>query len=927
MTLVDALPKQNQPRSIYSPVTLIFWLLVHPSAWRSALQMIDPQLPADFCLACLSRPQWKNVRLVGFILFAWISQSILVPVFTSIVLFIVGGHPQDILHSAIVASGYIFSATMAAAFLTSFGSALVLGAGLGAGITLLAGQTDYFFFPIAVASGLAGAAQLNLSHSQGQQNFSRNLAGLVSGFLVTLGIVAVFYGITSGKLAGSPQAPEVGEPIGFELVPSFLLLVLPLAFASVLGGLKLRTSLAVARLWKIALGMALLAMLGYLGLLTLPASNPLLYSAAGLSGGIFISMLFGMAWSLADRFGGPHAAAVASALVAGIGWMPLAPYVVMDYDYIPENTLLTIGLLLGAFTISLWRPVLLFPLAVIWNNLLYTLDLRRPNGPLRYFWRHAAFWDERQRLTWPGLDDYLLLLSERESQRFPDTMLYLSVGGQRRAVQQAELELSARQLESCRDIQTLASCYRLTVGRSLSGLASNLLATFARISQDTERALRQASDYQSRLQLGLVRDQLSNLKRELVLSNDHLARRFTRVAAHWYRLVTDHLEMVARHAQATCEIENPYICGIPLSDQQSLFVGRTDIMARIESLLLEGHRPPVLLYGQRRMGKTSLLLNLSHFLSEAIVPCYVDGQSLAGMRDVEEILPHALEKVRQSAGQQRNLELPPLDISGRDESLFLRITRWIELVENLLEQRDQTLLFMLDEFEALESSMAANLSSARMYLGLARHVVQHHPRFKILLTGAHTFDETRHWAEFLINAQMVKVGYLHPQEALQLIEYPVQNFSLAYSADASRRILELTRCHPLLVQSLCFEMVALKNEQPPPGRFTATLEDVEEAARRSLVSNTFFFQDVRQTQITPAAAAMLDVLAAQGDCSYLSTERWRQSCRQNFEENLALLLKRDLVEPYQDGYRLQIELVRAWFSRQIEGRRVHSSSS
>ncbi len=889
--------------------------------------MIDPQLPADFCLASLSRSQWKNPRLVRFILFAWISQSVIVPLLASIILLIVGSQPQDILSSAIVASGYIFSATMAAAFLASFGSALVLGAGLGAGITLLAGHTDYFFFPIAVASGLAGAAQLNLSRAHGQQNFSRNLAGMVSGFLVTLGIVAVFYGITSGKLAGSPQTPEVGEPIGFNLVPSFVLLVLPLAFASVLSGLKLRTSLAVARLWKTALAMALLAMLGYLGLLTLPASNLLLYSAAGLSGGIFISMLFGMAWSLADRFGGPHAAAIASALVAGIGWMPLAPYVVMNYDHIPENTILTVGLLLGALTISLWRPVLLFPLVVIWNNLLYTLDLRRPNGPLRYFWRHAAFWDETQRLLWPGLADYLLLLNERDPQRLPDTMLHLSAGRQRHAVQQAELELSARQLESCRDINTLASCYRLTMGRSLSGLASNFLAAFAHISQDTERALHQASDYQGRLQLGLVRDKLSNLKRELVLSNDRLARRFTRVAGHWYRLVTEHLESITRHAQAACEVENPYICGIPLSDQQSLFVGRTDIMARIESLLLEGHRPPVLLYGQRRMGKTSLLLNLRHFLSEEIVPCYVDGQSLAGMRDAEEILPHALEKVRQAALQQRSLELPPLDTSDREESLFLRITRWIEQVENLLKQRSQTLLFMLDEFEALESSMTANLSRARMYLGLARHVVQHHPRFKILLTGAHTLDETRHWAEFLINAQMVKVGYLHPQEALQLIEYPVQNFSLAYSPAASRRILELTRCHPLLVQSLCFEMVTLKNEQAPPARFTATLEDVKEAARRSLVSNTFFFQDLRQRQITPAAAAMLDVLAAQGEFSYLSTERWRQSCQQNFEENLALLLKRDLVEPYQDGYRFQIELVRAWFSRQMEERRVYSSSS
>ena len=70
----------------------------------------------------------------------------------------------------------------------------------------------------------------------------------------------------------------------------------------------------------------------------------------------------------------------------------------------------------------------------------------------------------------------------------------------------------------------------------------------------------------------------------------------------------------------------PYITGIPLTEHQEVFVGRTDIGSRIEQLLLDQRRPPLLLYGQRRMGKTSLLHNLGRLLPSTVVPLFVDLQ-------------------------------------------------------------------------------------------------------------------------------------------------------------------------------------------------------------------------------------------------------------------------------------------------------------
>ncbi len=59
---------------------------------------------------------------------------------------------------------------------------------------------------------------------------------------------------------------------------------------------------------------------------------------------------------------------------------------------------------------------------------------------------------------------------------------------------------------------------------------------------------------------------------------------------------------------------NPYITDRPLSDQD-LFVGREQVLANLGQAL-EGHQRLLLLYGQRRIGKTSLLGQLPTYLGE-----------------------------------------------------------------------------------------------------------------------------------------------------------------------------------------------------------------------------------------------------------------------------------------------------------------------
>src|SRR5205823_6690716 len=75
-------------------------------------------------------------------------------------------------------------------------------------------------------------------------------------------------------------------------------------------------------------------------------------------------------------------------------------------------------------------------------------------------------------------------------------------------------------------------------------------------------------------------------------------------------------------------IDNPYISGSALKSNNSLFVGRRDLVRQLEQALNRGvYRPSFFLTGERRMGKTSTLNQLSILLGARYLPITFDLQS------------------------------------------------------------------------------------------------------------------------------------------------------------------------------------------------------------------------------------------------------------------------------------------------------------
>lgn len=892
------------PQSFFlGSIRLLFWLFFHPAAWRNHLARLDIYLPPDFCLADINRQQWRSLAVWRFLVQTYLVWPVLVALIIAFILGLLGYQTAVILLGIMfgVAFGLVASLAASLAGSVAVGVTIGIATGLAGGLAssllfdaasnLVLAGTSYsqdvaLSVLIGLMSGLAGGlaygVAMGISRERREQapfSLLRQVSGVVIGILIGIGAGQLASFIQNSLLAGVLSGLIFGTAVGWRTNNYRHGLLISL----VLGGIA-----------------------GITGLLNSNSSViPLL---------AFVAAAFALPYALAEKFTGPWAAGLAGALGGGAG---IFLFLTEGSSIGPFLWFSLAGILLG-LTLAWWRPILMYPFLLAWNGLLYRLDERRLASPtaVPFFGLHSAFWDEFQRLPLLNLDDYLLRVLQADVAEARTAMAYLSGTRQQWAAQAAQIELDARQLEQCSSGEAIASVHPGLASSDLVGPASALLRSFSRISSDVAAALQQESIYNKRLTLHAVEDRLDSLLRELTRSTEPYADRFRPIAAQWRRIVEQEEQILAAEAELRQEIDSPYIIGVPLTEKQEIFIGRTDISGRIEQLIRDRRQPPLLLYGQRRVGKTSLLNNLGRLLPTNIVPMFVDLQGPASRaQDEAGFLYNVGRGMRQSAQKQRGVQLPPLSRELLAPDPFTLFEEWLDGVELALD--GQMALLMLDEFEALEQVLARERLEEEIVLGMLRHLIQHRPQFKVLLSGSHTLNEFQRWASYLINVQVIHIGYLSPAEARQLIEAPVQDFALRYQEAASQRVYALTQGHPFLVQLLCAEIVALKNEQTAVARRLATVADVETAVADALVHGSFFFADIQQNQVDELGAALLLTLARQGEGGLLTLADFTAVHPDTavLQHSLQQLCHRELLEATTDGYRFQVELIRRWFAQ------------
>jgi tetratricopeptide (TPR) repeat protein len=260
---------------------------------------------------------------------------------------------------------------------------------------------------------------------------------------------------------------------------------------------------------------------------------------------------------------------------------------------------------------------------------------------------------------------------------------------------------------------------------------------------------------------------------------------------------------------------NPYVAGAPRRGGRGFF-GRQETLEWIIQGLHDPDSNSLVLFGQRRIGKTSLLLQLQHTLPDAaFLPIYFDLQDQA-TRPLREVLVDLASVVAECAGTP----LPEPDAFD-DRGLFFGRTFLPQVCEAL--GKDRRLVFLLDEFDVLHETDEAELpatAALHSFRRLMRRVMSQNPHPAFVFAIGRRIDELGLDYTAVFRAPLVReIWVLDSRSAEAMVRQAEANNTLRFTSQAVGRILSLTNNHPYLTQLLCqvlWERAYARKRTTPP---------------------------------------------------------------------------------------------------------------
>lgn len=256
-------------------------------------------------------------------------------------------------------------------------------------------------------------------------------------------------------------------------------------------------------------------------------------------------------------------------------------------------------------------------------------------------------------------------------------------------------------------------------------------------------------------------------------------------------------------------IQNPYIVGNPIKDQ-NMFFGREDDFAYTKSKIIGGKRGGLLvLCGARRSGKTSILFQIKGGrLGDEFVPVLIDMQSMTVQSDEDFLARLAREII---AG----LDTPTIDYENDYSSIAAAnaFGAFEDLIKKINEHlAGRKLILMFDEYEIIEGLIEKG-SITQNILHILSNWMEHKEGVFIIFTGSDRLQarDPKCWERFLGRALHRRISFLSSSDTLRLVNEPVRGL-VQYDPAVPELIYDLTAGQPFYTQVLCQSIVDHLNE-------------------------------------------------------------------------------------------------------------------
>ncbi len=277
-----------------------------------------------------------------------------------------------------------------------------------------------------------------------------------------------------------------------------------------------------------------------------------------------------------------------------------------------------------------------------------------------------------------------------------------------------------------------------------------------------------------------------------------------------------------RRAQLRMRRFNPYVAGAPVLEDE-MFFGRQPLVDRILQTI---HNNSLLIYGERRIGKTSIQHQLKKRLSNLddpayeFHPVYVDLQGTPETRFFQTIAEDVFQELSPLLNGLRPGKDLSEDYSYRD---FVADVRAVLKTLKAQTSKNVRLVLLIDEVDELNDyDPRINQKLRSLFMkSFAENLVA-------VVSGVEIKKQWERegspWYNFF---EEIEVRPFGPTEARELIERPIGGM-FKLDSGVVERIIALTAGKPYLIQKICISLVTRLHEQR---RRKITVDDVEAVAR------------------------------------------------------------------------------------------------
>ncbi|MBD3184634.1 hypothetical protein GF312_20305 [Candidatus Poribacteria bacterium] len=361
-------------------------------------------------------------------------------------------------------------------------------------------------------------------------------------------------------------------------------------------------------------------------------------------------------------------------------------------------------------------------------------------------------------------------------------------------------------------------------------------------------------------------------------------------------------------------LPNPFIVDQPVSSDK-MFVGRNNFIQFIQMRLSrEKQGVIILLTGERKTGKTSMILQIERgILGERVLPVFVDIKNAKFTRE-EELLKWIARDIKEIISN-RGFNTKDFDLS-RIESRETFSEAIAEMLKNFSGRR---LILLFDDYEEIEERIE-NRALGEDFPAYLAELIKLIPNLVLILTGPKAFDSQIRscWHSVARLCSHRQLRNFSKKDILELIK-PIEGHVI-YAKGIFNKLLRMTAGHPYYTQLLFKNLVDRLNTVE---RNIVRQSDVEYVIneiidkQKSIMMEKWKFLEPYEQKILSSMAQILNKpfdYNMPGDLSVYMGDNKSKKVIESIMFNLSRkgILERNLKNDGKCQYRFSMDIFRLW---------------